>query len=271
MTRLVRQITGSRFGAPATSIAILAVVLLYWQFGIDHKAVQYLPAPSKIFEALRRGFETDLASRAGWYVHIGATLYEAFIGLLIGTVIGVGVGTVLAEIPFLDRTFSPFVIALQVLPKIAIAPLLVLLLGFDLPSKVAIVVLLTFFPMLVNTKAGIGAVPSECVDVMRSLAASRWQIFWMAKFPSALPFIFAGLQMALVFSLTGAIVGEFIGAKEGLGRLILEMNAQFDQAGLFAALVILGCIGALFHASLRVFQRRVLFWSPENIRTTVGS
>jgi NitT/TauT family transport system permease protein len=258
-----------RFAAPALSLLLLVIVLTVWELSVDRSSARYIPSPSQIWEALLRGFQTSLTSRAGWYVHIGATLYEAGIGLLIGATFGMVLGLVLAEVPFIDKVLSPYVIGLQVLPKVAIAPLLVLLLGFDLPSKVAIVVLLTFFPLLINTVAGINSV--ERIEVMRSLAASRWQILWMAKLPSALPFIFAGLQMATVFSLTGAIVGEFVGGRDGLGRLILEMNAQFDEAGIFAVLVILALLGALFHGVLRAIQRRVLFWSPENIRTLVGS
>jgi NitT/TauT family transport system permease protein len=260
-----------RFAAPALSLLLLVIVLTVWELSVDRSSARYIPSPSQIWEALLRGFQTSLTSRAGWYVHIGATLYEAGIGLLIGATFGMVLGLVLAEVPFIDKVLSPYVIGLQVLPKVAIAPLLVLLLGFDLPSKVAIVVLLTFFPLLINTVAGINSVPTERIEVMRSLAASRWQILWMAKLPSALPFIFAGLQMATVFSLTGAIVGEFVGGRDGLGRLILEMNAQFDEAGIFAVLVILALLGALFHGVLRAIQRRVLFWSPENIRTLVGS
>lgn len=260
-----------RIPAPAISFALLVVILSVWEYAVDQSTSRYLPAPSQIWEALYRGFDTSITSRAGWYLHIGATLYEAAVGLAIGASFGIFLGIVLAEAPFLDRVLSPYVVALQVLPKVAIAPLLVLILGFDLPSKVAIVVLLTFFPLLINTLAGVNSVPTERIEVMRSLAASRWQILWMAKLPSALPFVFAGLQMAAVFSLTGAIVGEFVGGKEGLGRLILEMNAQFDEAGIFAALVILAVLGASFHGVLRAIQRRVLFWSPENIRTLVGS
>lgn len=263
--------TSRRFTAPLISLGLLVVILGMWEYLVDHSTSRYLPPPSQIWEALLRGFEVSVTSRAGWYVHIGATLYEAAIGLAVGCTFGIVLGVLLAEIPFLERVLSPYVVALQVLPKVAIAPLLVLILGFDLPSKVAIVILLTFFPLLINTLAGINSVPIERVDVMRSLAASRWQILWMAKLPSALPFVFAGLQMAAVFSLTGAIVGEFVGGKDGLGRLILEMNAQFDEAGIFAALVILAVLGAFFHGVLRTIQRRVLFWSPENIRTLVGS
>ncbi len=271
LVRVASNLTRRRGAAPMLSILLLIVTLIAWEYLVDRSTSRYLPAPSQIWEALLRGFDTSFTSRAGWYVHIGATLYEAAIGLVIGCSLGIILGILLAEVPFLDRVLSPYVVALQVLPKVAIAPLLVLILGFDLPSKVAIVVLLTFFPLLINTVAGINSVPTERVDVMRSLAASRWQILRMAKLPSALPFVFAGLQMAAVFSLTGAIVGEFVGGREGLGRLILEMNAQFDEAGIFAALVILAVLGATFHGILRAIQRRVLFWSPENIRTLVGS
>jgi NitT/TauT family transport system permease protein len=140
--------------------------------------------------------------------------------------------------------------------------------GLGLTSKVVIICLLTFFPLLVNSMAGFKAVDPERLELMRALGANPWQIFWKVRLPSALPYIFAGLDMAAVFAVVGAIVGEFVGAQRGLGTLILSMNAQMDIAGTFSVFIILSLVGVLLHQGLRALERRLLFWSGEEMRMT---
>ena len=127
---------------------------------------------------------------------------------------------------------------------------------------IVIVCLLTFFPVLVTSLAGFRAVDPERIDLLRSLSASSWQIFRKVKFPGALPYIFAGLDMAAVFAVVGAIVGEFVGAQNGLGVEIMQMNAAMDVAGTFSVFVILAAMGLLLNMAIRRVQRRVLFWAP---------
>ena len=122
--------------------------------------------------------------------------------------------------------------------------------------------LLAFFPMLVNTIAGLRSAPQNEIDLMRSLSASRWKIFKYVQLPEALPFIFAGLNIGLVLSVLGAIVGEFVGAKGGLGYLILQMNFNMDVAGIFAVLLLLGLMGIALNTLAQYVQRRVVFWQP---------
>ena len=118
--------------------------------------------------------------------------------------------------------------------------------------------------------AGFKAVDPERLELMRALGARPWQIFWKARFPSALPYIFAGLDMAAVFSVVGAVVGEFVGAQRGLGTLILSMNAQMDTAGTFSVFVVLAVVGVIIHKTLRMVERRLLFWSGDHMRA-IGS
>jgi NitT/TauT family transport system permease protein len=134
--------------------------------------------------------------------------------------------------------------------------------GFGISSKVVIICMLTFFPVLVTSIAGFKAVDADRIDLLRSLSATRWQIFRKAKFPSALPFIFAGLNMAAAFSVVGAVVGEFVGAQAGLGVLILQMEAQADSGGSFAVCIVLSVIGIALSALLRRLQKRALHWMP---------
>jgi NitT/TauT family transport system permease protein len=145
---------------------------------------------------------------------------------------------------------------------VAVAPIIVLWLGFGLASKVAIVALLTFFPVLITALAGFQAVEPERIELLRSLSASRWHIFTKVKFWTALPFIFAGLEMAAAFAVVGAIVGEFVGAQAGLGVLILQLDSAMDVGGSFAVFVILSLMGIALSAIIRALQNRVLFWQP---------
>jgi NitT/TauT family transport system permease protein len=176
--------------------------------------------------------------------------------------VGLAIGILVSQMPRLEALFAPYVAALQSVPKVAIAPIIVVWLGFGIGSKVMIICLLTFFPVLVTSIAGFKAVDADRIDLLRSLSATRWQIFRKAKFPSAMPYIFAGLNMAAAFSVVGAVVGEFVGAQAGLGVLILQLEAQADTAGSFAVCVVLSVMGIALTALLRRIQHRVLHWMP---------
>jgi NitT/TauT family transport system permease protein len=208
--------------------------------------------------------------RGGYWLHTGVTVAQVLIGFFIGSALGLLLGTIISQFRILEATLRVYLIAIQSLPKIALAPIIVLWFGFGLTSKVVIICLLTFFPLLINSMAGFKAVDSERLELMRALGANPWQIFWKVRLPSALPYIFAGLDMAAVFAVVGAIVGEFVGAQRGLGTLILSMNAQMDIAGTFSVFIILSLVGVLLHQSLRIIERRLLFWSGEGTRM-IGS
>jgi NitT/TauT family transport system permease protein len=146
------------------------------------------------------------------------------------------------------------------MPKIAVAPLFVVWMGFGMTSKVVMVILLTFFPVLINALAGFKSVPQNRVDMARALCASEWQIFRHIKFPSSLPFVFAGLEIAVTFAIVGAIVGEFVGADRGIGLLIMQSQYQMDVPGVFAALLLLSIVGVALQLAMEAWRRRVLFW-----------
>ena len=152
------------------------------------------------------------------------------------------------------------------MPKIAIAPLIVVWFGFDTSSKVVIAATVAFFPVLVNVIVGLKTIDAGKLELMRSLNASRWQTFRLVQFPNALPFVFAGLDIAIVFSVLGAIVGEFVGAQRGLGNLILQFNVSLDIAGVFAVLVMLSVMGVALHLVMQAIQKRVIFWAePDDV------
>jgi NitT/TauT family transport system permease protein len=170
----------------------------------------------------------------------------------------------------MERLIYPYVVAFQTLPKVAIAPIMVIWFGYGLTSKIIITATISFFPLLANTIVGLRSAPKDQIDMLKACTASDWQIFRMARLPQALPYIFVGLDVAAVLSVIGAIVGEFVGAKAGLGYLILQMNFNFNMAGVFAILIILSLIGVGLHLLVVAVQRRVLFWSDANADVVVA-
>jgi NitT/TauT family transport system permease protein len=242
---------------------LLVLFLLGWEFGVEYYEIpQYvIPAPSAIAKSLYRGLNIGFGHRGGYWLHTGVTLTEVFLGFILGSSIGLILGTIVSQFRVLEATLRLYLVAIQSLPKIALAPIIVLWFGFGLTSKIVIICLLTFFPLLITSMAGFTSVEPERIELMRAICARPWQIFWKVRLPSALPYIFAGLEMAAVFSVVGAVVGEFVGAQLGLGTLIMSMNSQMDMAGTFSVLVILSIIGITLHSVLRILKRHLLFWS----------
>lgn len=246
------------------SLLLLVVLLGAWEGAVRlfKVSANLVPPVSDIAVALWRGLATGPMAKDGFWYHGGVTVAEILLGFLIGSGVGLAIGIVVSQMPRVEALLEPYVAALQSVPKVAIAPIIVVWLGFGIGSKVMIICLLTFFPVLVTSIAGFKAVDADRIDLLRSLSATRWQIFRKAKFPSALPYIFAGLNMAAAFSVVGAVVGEFVGAQAGLGVLILQMEAQADTGGSFAVCVVLSVIGIVMTDVLRRIQRRVLHWMP---------
>jgi NitT/TauT family transport system permease protein len=237
---------------------VLVVFVLGWEGMVRawHVPEFLVPAPSAIGRALVAGLTSRL-----YLDHFGVTLYESLLGFLIAAAAGIACGTVIAQFRVVEQTLYPYLVALQTLPKIAIAPLLIVWLGFGITSKVVIAALVAFFPILVNVIVGLKTVDTAKLDLMRSLDASRWQTFRYVTFPNALPFVFAGLDIAIVFSVLGAIVGEFVGSQRGLGNLILQFHTSLDMAGMFAVLLLLAALGVGLHLAIQAIQRRVIFWA----------
>ena len=219
------------------------------------------PAPTAVAASLAGGIRTHL-----YVEHFGVTLYEALAGFLIAAASGIVIGAVIAQFRLVERTVYPYLVALQTMPKIAIAPLIVVWFGFDTSSKVVIAATVAFFPVLVNVVVGLKTIDAGKLELMRSLRATRWQTFRLVQFPNALPFVFAGLDVAIVFSVLGAIVGEFVGAQRGLGNLILQFNMTLDIAGVFAVLIMLSLMGVALHLIMQAIQRRIIFWAePDDV------
>jgi NitT/TauT family transport system permease protein len=195
------------------------------------------------------------------WTNLGITTDETLLGFGFGSLLGITLGVLIAEFPVINEALYPLIIAFQAMPKVAIAPLLLLWFGFGVASKVAIAALLAFFPLLVNTALGLHASDPQQEELMHSLAAQRWQIFVMVRLRNALPSIFAGLELAMVFSVIGAIVGEFVGARGGLGYMIQQRNANVDVAGILSVLLILGIVGAVLTYCVKIVDHYVVFWN----------
>ena len=246
------------------SLFLLAAILIAWEFGTKLFRVPkfIVPPLSDVLRALWRGFNAGPFAKDGYWFHSFITLSEVLLGFFIGSAIGLVLGVAIAQSDRLNALIRPYITAFQSVPKVAIAPIIIMWLGFGIISKVAIICMLTFFPVLITTIAGLRAVDQDRIDLLRSLSATRWQIFTKARFPSALPYIFAGLDMAAAFSVVGAIVGEFVGAQAGLGVLILQLDSQMDTGGSFSILIILSFMGIGLTLILRRVQRRILHWMP---------
>jgi NitT/TauT family transport system permease protein len=229
-----------------------------------------IPAPSRILFALYNGLHSEILSAEGYYIHTFITVSEAVVGFLIGSLMGVCLGALISQIKVLEKFFLPYLIALQATPKVALAPLLIVYLGTGIASKLVLVTILTFFPVLINSMTGFNTVDQNRILLLKSLGASRFQVFSKVKFPSALPEIFAGIQIAAVRSFIAAIVAEFVGAEMGLGVLILQMSLIQDTAGMFSILIILSFLGMLLWFSVRFIEQKVLFWQTTDRGASVG-
>jgi NitT/TauT family transport system permease protein len=213
-------------------------------------------APSAIVMAL-----VQLLQTPRFYEHLGVTVWETLAGYAIGVVVALVLGTLISQSRLFEKTLYPYVVAFQAVPKTAIAPLFVIWFGFGLTSKIVIAALVAFFPMLVNVIEGLKSADGDKIDMLRVVGASRWQVFKMVQLPNAMPFVFAGLDVGIVFALLGAIVGEFVGAQRGLGYLILQAQTNLDIATFMAVVVVLAAMGLLAHSIVQAIQHRVAFWA----------
>jgi NitT/TauT family transport system permease protein len=253
-----------RLRAILTTASLGVVLLAAWEGAVDALRLPsyILPAPSAVALALWHGVQRGI-----YPPHVMATLSAMLSGYAIGTVLGILLGAAIAEAKVLERLLLPYVVGLQSVPKIALAPLFVMWFGYGLSSKVVMVSLMCFFPLMVNTMTGLLSADRDRIDMLRAMTATPWQVFRFVKLPSAAGHIFAGLQVSVALALIATLVAEFVGSDYGLGNLIEASQAALDTAGMFAVLVILAAIGLVTTALVRWAHRRVVFWEREERRT----
>lgn len=250
-------------GTAVSLVASAVLLILIWEalVNVYHMPSYVLPAPGDVVAALLDGLDESPTSRASFWYHLADTLTATMAGFGIAIGLGLVIAATMAEFRAVERMFFPYVAAIQSLPKVAIAPLYIIWFGYQIQSKIAMSATLALFPILLNTLQGLTSVDRDRLELMASLDASRLQMFWLIKLPSALPMIFAGLNLGIVYALLGALVDEFIGAQRGMGVMILQLQSVSDTAGVFAVLVILAVVGYLLISIMRMIQRRVVFWS----------
>ncbi|MDB5406070.1 MAG: transporter permease [Rhodospirillales bacterium] len=245
-----------------TLASLVALLALWWLCVTWFKLPPYiLPSPLRVANALWSGLAVPLDSQVGFYLPLASTLVNSAIGFVIGAVLGIALGSLMAEFRPIETIVMPYAFALQALPKVAIAPLIVIWCGFGDGSKITMAALLAFFPLMVNTFTGIRTTDPERLALMRALAATRLETYRFVKLPSAAPYIFAGLDMGMVYALLGTLVAEFLGAQSGIGVAITQAQAVSDVASVFAALVLLGLIGIGLHLTISAVEHRVIHWA----------
>jgi NitT/TauT family transport system permease protein len=236
---------------------VFVVFVVGWQAAVDLLGIDpiILPGPIEIVGELWDGLQS------GVYLQNGlVTAEEMFGGFLIGSVLGVLIGAIVSQFALVKKTFFAYLVGIQTIPKLAIAPLIIVWFGFGVGSKVFITAMIVFFPMVVNVIEGFQSSDQRQLDMLKAAGADRWQQFKMVLVPNALPSIFVGANVGVVLSILGAVVGEFVGAQQGLGYLILQYNYSLKIARVFAVLVILAIMGITLHLAVDLLHRRVVFW-----------
>ena len=225
-----------------------------------------LPAPSDIAANFVDGFQSGIYTK-----NLQVTLFQAFSGFALACVLGIGIGSIASFSERFSRALQPILIAVEATPKIALAPLIIVAFGYGMGSKIVLATIVAFFPVFLGTVAGLRAAEQGRLDVLRALGASRLQMFRMVALPGALPHIFAGINVAVVFALLAAIVGEFMGSKEGLGTLILYANGNLDTARVLSILLVLAATGLMLHWIIGAIRRRLLFWDASRAEAYTGA
>lgn len=257
--RLVLKNTVDSYGAP---VLFVWCCLLVWQLCSSYLSIPryILPSPLDIVAAF-------FSMPTLFIKHTVVTLAEITIGFIFGMILGTMLAVLIFSWQFLYKTVYPVLVALQSIPKLALAPLLIIWFGFGYLPKIVLSALLTLFPVMINTLEGLGSAPPESIDLVTSLRAEPWQILWKIRFPASLPFLFTGLKIAGPLAVVGAVIGEFIGANKGIGYLIMLSSVNLDTDRMFVALIILAMIGSGLFCLICFLERVFLPWHINTPRT----
>jgi NitT/TauT family transport system permease protein len=241
-----------RFVLPALGLALLILAWHAYVVAFD-VPVAVLPQPALVLDSTVKNWQLIVSE--GW-----VTLLESLYGFLLAFVLGVPLAVAISSSRTLNLMFYPLLIATQSLPKVALAPLILVWLGMGMSSKLAIAWLVAFFPIVVDTATGLRNTPAEYLDLATSVRANGWQTFWKIRFPAALPFVISGSKVAITLAVIGAVIGEFIGSNEGLGNLLLVANSQVNVPLAFACLIGLAVIGIGLYAAVAAVELALKPW-----------
>ncbi|MGQ9370471.1 ABC transporter permease [Azospirillum sp. ST 5-10] len=266
----LRRLPSALFGnvAVASTLLLLAFLAAWeWGPGLVGLPPFLMPPLSDVVVETGRMFATE-----NLLYHTAVTAAETLAGFLIGSLLGMAIGYVLGMSPKAEFLLSPYILALQIAPKVAFAPLFVVWFGYTVTPKVLVAVLIVFFPVMVNVLGAIRTVDPDLVNLARTFKATRWQIFRTIQFPAALPPLFSGLRIASTLAVIGVIVGELVGGNTGLGYLLVFGEGSGNTAMVFVTIIMLTMIGIAAYAAVVVAERRVLHYLPRAHRdaTTTG-
>jgi NitT/TauT family transport system permease protein len=251
----------------AVGLAVLAVLVCAWKIYVEVADVSkfVLPPPEDVAAAT-----VDLLAEEDTWEHARITLWEIVAGFAAGTAFGVLTGVVMGEVKVLERALAPYLVALQVLPKIAIVPLLILWLGFGPSAKIVIAAIFAFFPVTAGTRAGIRSIEPNHRDLARTLQASSWQRLRLVDLPSATPSILTGMEVGIVLATVGAIVAEYLAGSEGLGWLATFYLNQLQVDSLFGVIGLMSLLGFVLYGAVVALRRLLVPWhqsAPVDTRT----
>jgi NitT/TauT family transport system permease protein len=246
---------------------VLLLVLAAWQMAVSVFGVSafILPTPADVAAAVVR-----LLGEPSTWGHVAITLAEVTLGFLAALAFGLVVGVVLGRAEWLERALRPVLVAVQVVPKVAFIPLFVIWFGFGVTSKIIMAATLAFFPIMLNVMLGVRSVDRGHRDVMLGLGARRWPTFRDLELPSTLPYVFAGMEVAVVFAVIGAIVGEYLGGNEGLGYLVVVSLNSLDAPSLFAVILLLAVLGCALYLLVNTAKRFAIPWHESVIGQDVA-
>lgn len=247
------------------SVALLIIFLASWEWGPGLLGMPEFVLPS--FSSVVQEFGV-MWQYSNLLEHTLITTVEIIVGFILGAALGVAIGVALGLSPAAEAMLSPYILALQIAPKVAFAPLFVMWLGYTIYPKILIAILIVFFPVMINVLAAIRTVDPDMINLVRALNAKRWQIFTLVEFPSALAPLFSGLRIASTLAVIGVTVGELVGGNKGLGFLLVDAEGQGNTAGVFVAIVGLTLIGILAYGAVVFAERKMLHYLPKANKAT---
>lgn len=257
----------ARFNLFLVPASILLMIFIWWLFTRFGQIPAFIfPSPSLVWERF-----VQLIVDGSLFRHSLITLSEIVAGLFLGVSAASALGYGLAKSPSLERILSPYIVASQSIPTVAIAPLLIIWFDAGFLSKVLVCALIVFFPVLVNTVVGVRSVPDDLRDLMRSLQATKWQTFTKLDIPASMPVFLGGLRIGATLSVIGAVIGEFVGADRGLGFLINRGKGQYDTALVFVAVFTLVALALSLYGCVALLESRLLAWRQKPEHTLVSN
>jgi NitT/TauT family transport system permease protein len=241
------------------SIMLLILFLAAWQWGPGLLGIPHfiVPPMSMVYEEFLRMWKVNNLP-----FHTGITAAEVMIGFALGSLLGAFIGYLLGISPTAEFALSPYILGLQIAPKVAFAPLFILWMGFTIYPKILVAILIVFFPVMINVLTAVRGVDPDLINLARSFKATRAQIFWKIEFPASMPSLFAGLRIGSTLAVVGVVVGELVGGNSGLGYLLAFGEGQANTPMVFVTIIMLTVVGGVAYLAVILLEQRVLHYMP---------